>query len=108
MPDQDDLEAFTDLTGFRRDIIATLADLGPSKGIAIKEEIEDLYGESIYHGRLYPNLEDLIDAGLIAKGEIDRRTNEYRLTERGEAALLAYNAWITKHAAAVDVGEVDS
>lgn len=108
MPDQDDLDAFAELTGFRRDIVATLAESGPVKGTAVKEEIEELYGESIHHGRLYPNLEELIDAGLIEKGEIDRRTNEYGLSDRGEAALLAYKSWIEEKAEAVDTEESSS
>ena len=34
-------------------------------GLAIKEEIKDYYEGEIYHGRLYPNLDTLVEKGLV-------------------------------------------
>jgi len=39
--------------------------------------------QEIHHGRLYPNLDTLVEKGLVEKGEKDRRTNVYTLTRRG-------------------------
>jgi len=83
--------AWTDLTGFKRDLLEAIRRLDndgeTTYGLAIKREVERVYGEDIHHGRLYPNLDDLVDAGLIEKGQLDRRTNEYQLTSEAEAML---------------------
>jgi len=53
----------------------------------LKEKLGDYYEGEINHGRLYPNLEELVEMGLIDEGEIDERTNKYTLTEEGEEAI---------------------
>jgi DNA-binding PadR family transcriptional regulator len=86
--------ALADLTAFQRDVCWILEHEGPSYGLAIKRSLEHYYGESIYHGRLYPNLDDLVDDGLVDKCARDKRTNEYALTERGRRALQARLRWV--------------
>jgi len=49
-------------------------------GLAIKEELDAYYEQEINHGRLYPNLDDLVNKGLLEKGELDKRTNVYTVT----------------------------
>lgn len=78
-----------DLTAFQRDILFVVAGNDSPHGLAIKEELDDYYNEEINHGRLYPNLDDLVDMGLLEKGERDRRTNEYEVTDRGEREIVA-------------------
>jgi len=82
---------WTDLTGFKRDCLEAIRRLEndgeTTYGLAIKRELERVYGEEILHGRLYPNLDDLVDAGLVEKGELDKRTNSYELTAEGESML---------------------
>ena len=77
----------TDLTAFQIDVLAVTARLETSieqvYGLAIKRGLEDIHDEEINHGRLYPNLDELTNEGLVEKGEIDARTNSYRVTERG-------------------------
>mgnify|MGYP000515997304 CR=1 FL=1 len=82
-----------DLTGFQRDLLYVIADLDAPKGLAIKDEVESYYGTEINHGRLYPNLDSLVDKGLIEKGKIDDRTNSYSLTGRGEREIEARREW---------------
>ncbi|ELY86150.1 PadR family transcriptional regulator [Natrialba taiwanensis] len=81
---------WADLTAFQRDILAAIARLknsaDPSYGLAIKADLETRYGE-VNHGRLYPNLDDLVDQNLLKKSELDRRTNEYTLTDTAHALL---------------------
>lgn len=78
-----------DLTAFQRDVLFVIAGHDEPHGLAIKQELDDYYTEEINHGRLYPNLDTLVEKGLVEKGEKDRRTNEYRLTDRGQRELVA-------------------
>ncbi len=82
-----------DLTGFQRDLLYVIAGKEEPHGLAIKEELEDYYEKEIHHGRLYPNLDALVDKGLVEKGELDRRTNYYALTQRGHRELEARREW---------------
>ncbi len=82
-----------DLTGFQRDLMYVISGLQSPKGLAIKEELEKVYADEIHHGRLYPNLNTLVEKGLVDKGELDRRTNSYKLTRRGKRELKARRDW---------------
>ena len=82
-----------DLTGFQRDLLYVIAGLDGPKGLAIKEQLDEYYGTEINHGRLYPNLDALVEKGLVEKGRIDDRTNAYTLTQRGERELEARREW---------------
>ncbi|PSQ33104.1 PadR family transcriptional regulator [Halobacteriales archaeon SW_12_69_24] len=72
-----------DLTGFQRDLLYVITGREEPHGLAIKEELEKYYEKEIHHGRLYPNLDTLVEKGLVEKGQRDRRTNFYTLTRRG-------------------------
>ena len=82
-----------DLTAFQRDLLYVAAGLDEPHGLAIKEELEDYYEKEVHHGRLYPNLDTVVEKGLIDKGQLDRRTNVYSLTQRGERELEARREW---------------
>ncbi len=82
-----------DLTGFQRDLLYTIAGLDEPHGLAIKEELEEYYETEVHHGRLYPNLDTLVDKGLVEKGARDRRTNIYRLSARGRREIEARREW---------------
>jgi len=82
-----------DLTGFQRDLLYVIAGLDKPHGLAIKDELENYYEKEIHHGRLYPNLDTLVDKGLVEKGTLDRRTNYYALTGRGRRELEARQEW---------------
>ncbi|SIR72396.1 transcriptional regulator, PadR family [Haladaptatus litoreus] len=82
-----------DLTGFQRDLLYVINGLSEPHGLAIKEELEDYYEKDIHHGRLYPNLDTLVDKGLVEKGQVDRRTNYYTLTRRGQREIEARSEW---------------
>ncbi|MFB6078486.1 MAG: PadR family transcriptional regulator [Halarchaeum sp.] len=86
-----------DLTGFQRDLLYVIAGADEPHGLAIKEELEDYYESEIHHGRLYPNLDTLVDKGLVEKGEKDQRTNYYTLTRRGRRELDARRDWENEH-----------
>jgi len=82
-----------DLTGFQRDLLYVVAGRDDPHGLAIKDELEDYYESEIHHGRLYPNLDTLVEKGLVEKGEKDRRTNSYRVTRRGQREIDARREW---------------
>ena len=52
------------------------------------------------HGRLYPNLDELVEKGLVEKGQKDRRTNVYHLTQRGDRELSARQEWESQYVTA--------
>jgi DNA-binding PadR family transcriptional regulator len=82
-----------DLTGFQRDILYVVAGRDRPKGLAVKDDLDGYYGSEINHGRLYPNLDQLVDKGLLEKGKHDERTNFYALTDRGRRELDARREW---------------
>lgn len=82
-----------DLTGFQRDLLYVISGLEEPYGLAIKEQLEEYYGHEVNHGRLYPNLDSLVEDGLVEKGELDKRTNSYTLTDSGYEALETRQDW---------------
>ena len=86
-----------DLTGFQRDLLYVIAGEDDPHGLHIKDELEQYYEKEIHHGRLYPNLDTLVDKGLVEKGTLDRRTNYYTLTSRGERELEARREWESQY-----------
>ncbi|XVH32196.1 PadR family transcriptional regulator [Haloferacaceae archaeon DSL9] len=82
-----------DLTGFQRDLLYVISGLDKPHGLVVKAEMEDYYEGEIHHGRLYPNLDTLVEKGLVEKGQLDRRTNYYQLTRRGDREIEARQGW---------------
>jgi len=78
-----------ELTGFQRDLLKALLSLEDRvdavSGQDIKQQLQATHHvENINHGRLYPNLDKLVDDGLVDKTSQDDRTNNYRTTSIGE------------------------
>jgi DNA-binding PadR family transcriptional regulator len=86
-----------DLTGFQRDLLFVIAGLEEPHGLALKNELEEYYESEVHHGRLYPNLDTLVEKGLVEKGQIDRRTNSYTLARRGRRELEARREWENRY-----------
>ena len=82
-----------ELTGFQRDLLVVAAGLSAPKGLEIKSEIEEYYESEINHGRLYPNLNTLVDNGFLEKSKKDERTNAYDLTDKGKALIRDRREW---------------
>ena len=82
-----------DLTGFQRDLLYVIAGVDRPSGQDVKEEIEQYYSTEINHGRLYPNLDTVVNKGLVEKGQLDRRTNYYAITDDGEQAIANRREW---------------
>ena len=86
-----------DLTGFQRDLLYIVTGLDDPHGLAVKDELENYYESEIHHGRLYPNLDTLVEKGLVEKGELDKRTNVYTVTRRGQREIDARREWEQKY-----------
>lgn len=82
-----------DLTGFQRDLLYVIAGADQPSGQDIKDEIEQYYSAEINHGRLYPNLDTIVNKELVEKGQLDRRTNYYAITDDGEQAIRDRREW---------------
>ena len=81
-----------DLTGFQRDLLYVIAGADRPSGQQIKESISDDVGD-VNHGRLYPNLDTLVEKGLVNKGQHDRRTNFYQISNAGQEAIQERREW---------------
>ncbi|TKX85008.1 DNA-binding protein [Halorubrum sp. SS5] len=100
--------AWYDLLGFQRDLLLVAAETEGEelpKGLTLKRRLNDRYSGEINHGRLYTNLSDLEDEGLIEMEEIDGRTNAYRATDRARELLAGHRDAID---AALDAGGEDA
>lgn len=82
-----------ELTKFKRDVLTVMAGLENPNGLEIKAELDDYYNTAINHGRLYPNLDSLVEEGFIEKSKQDERTNAYELTEHGNTVLEDRRDW---------------
>ena len=96
-----------DLTAFQQDILFCLrriergeADESQPYGLGIKRELEALREvDVVNHGRLYPNLDELVEIGLIEKSMVDRRTNEYETTRAGRDAIEQHATFVLESVA---------
>ena len=98
-----------ELTAFQWNVILEIAGHYQQKGfypygLAIKRRLKDFYGTEINHGRLYPNLDQLVERGLVEKHERDRRTNEYALTPDAWALICAHRERVADVAPATNGG----
>ncbi|MFC7154016.1 PadR family transcriptional regulator [Halomarina halobia] len=82
-----------ELTGFQRDLLYVIAGEGRPSGQQIKDRIEADTGAEVTHGRLYPNLDTLVNNDYVEKGQIDRRTNYYTLSDKGRDAIQSRRQW---------------
>jgi DNA-binding PadR family transcriptional regulator len=81
-----------ELTGFQRDLLWVIAALDRPSGQEVMAKFSE-YVESINHGRLYPNLDALADRGLVNKGQRNRRTNYYEISDEGLELLEERRQW---------------
>jgi DNA-binding MarR family transcriptional regulator len=93
LDEDDDTVHPTDLSQFQLNILRALGR-GDDYGLGIKRALEDYYGKAVNHGRLYPNLDTLVEEGLVEKSQRDRRTNEYAITDAGEDLLADRVEWL--------------
>lgn len=81
-----------ELTEFQKNIVNVLVG-GDKYGLAIKRELEEYYDGEVSHGRLYPNLDRLVNSNYVEKRPRDERTNEYGLTEEAREEIREEMEW---------------
>ena len=81
------------LSAFQRDILYVVADLDTPYGLEIKRGLEEYYDKDVNSGRVYQNLNTLVDQGCIEKSTIDKRTNAYTLTQKAVIAIKNRHHW---------------
>ncbi len=89
--------AMDDLTGFQRDLLYVIAGADQPSGQEVKDEVETYYSAEINHGRLYPNLDTLVNNELVEKGQLDRRTNYYAITDAGKETIDDRREWESQY-----------
>ena len=82
-----------ELTGFQRDLLYCIAAIEEPYGLEIKRELEEYLSIDVNHGRLYPNLDQLVEEGLLRKEKKDDRTNLYPLTPLAEELFAERREW---------------
>jgi len=86
--------AMGELSGFQRDVLWMLCERGPCNGLAVEQDLEEYYGETVNHSHVYTNLNQLADAGFVDKRPGDGRANEYQLTPFAQTTLERRREWI--------------
>ena len=110
LSDTETVRIGAELIAFQQHILAILAEEA-RYGLAIQRELEAYYGSDVNHGQLSPNLDELVELGLVAKSARDKRTNEYALTEAGHDAIVTQLSWVfsrfvTSHSRAEELHEL--
>lgn len=88
--------SYFDLSGFQRDLLYVISGCDSPSGQAIRRTLER-HVSTVGHGKLYPNLDILVEQSLVEKGEKDKRTNYYRITETGMKLLHQRREWENAH-----------
>jgi DNA-binding PadR family transcriptional regulator len=86
-----------ELTGFQRDLLFVVGGLSAASGKEIKKKLEETQDRKLLAGRIYSNLDTLVENGFVEKGEIDGRTNEYEITDKGVDEIQSRYQWQSRH-----------
>ncbi|WP_254525774.1 PadR family transcriptional regulator [Natrinema caseinilyticum] len=82
------------------DILYVIAGQDEPHGLAIEGEkgkLEEYYLNEIHHEQQYPNLDTVVNKELVEKGQLDRRTNYYAITDEGEQAIKDRREWVSQY-----------
>lgn len=55
----------SELTGFQRDLLFVLSGMETPSGSEIQHEVKEAQDRSVLHGRLYSNLDELVEEGTV-------------------------------------------
>lgn len=91
------MASLCDLTAFQRDLLYVTTGLDDPHGLAIRDELEEYYEKEIHHGRLYPNLDTLVEKGLVEKDDLNAQSNVYTVTQRGQREIEARADWMAQY-----------
>ena len=85
-----------ELTAFQYTLLQAANELVEPSGQDIRHYVNSspFHGSDMNAGRLYPNLETIVEEGLVEKGQHDQRTNSYEITDDGKDALETRAAYL--------------
>jgi len=86
-------EPLEDLTAFQRDLLTVVASIKRPNGQDVQAELAKYYSEKPDSGRLYPNLDELVERGLVEKEDVSRIANAYVISDEGKEALASDLEW---------------
>lgn len=92
-----------ELTGFQRDLLYSIAGADDPHGTELKDRLEEATSMEVNHGRLYPNLDALVEKGLVKKQSKDKRTNLYRLTDLAIELITERRQWEDSQLESIEV-----
>jgi DNA-binding PadR family transcriptional regulator len=96
------MPAIHELRGIQRDLLFIISGLAEPNGQEIRAEMERSLTGDVQQGRIYSNLDDLVEEGFVEKGHQNGRTNCYTLTERGLAVIESRHEWERRYLDAPD------
>jgi len=82
-----------ELSGFQRDILYCIAAADDPHGREIQDRLEETTSMDVNYGRLYPNLDTLVEKGLIKKQSKDGRANLYTLSDLAINIITERRQW---------------
>lgn len=82
-----------ELTGFQRDILYVVLANETPHGIQIKKDLDEYYCDRVTRGRVYANLDTLVESGYLEKRTKTDRSNAYELTEEGFETVIDRRRW---------------
>jgi len=93
-------------SGFQRDLLLGIAAHDHLNerpyGVALQEWLDARYPTTVVRSRVYHNLGELVDMGLIEPMQSPDRKTGYRLTNAGKASLAAHSRFVN----ALDLSEL--
>lgn len=96
------------LTAFHRDVLYAIQMLEKPSGRDIRDALEaDAVYDEVNHGRMYPNLDELVSLGLLRKGMQNKRSNWYALSPCGEAVIEELDSRKTHLQGVIEAAEAE-
>ena len=88
-----------ELTAIQRDLLFVVAGLENASGKGIKRELERTQDRGLLPGRVYSNLDELVEADYVVKVPTGGRENEYCVTDDGHDAIKHRLRWMRRYVA---------
>ena len=85
------------LTALQRDLLYLISGLDNPDTQALRASLEEYYVEDMRQDRLYPNMNTLVEKGLITKKQQGTYQDCYRITRRGRQEIKDHREWEHKH-----------
>lgn len=82
-----------ELRGFQRDVLFVLYGLDEPNGQDVLDEMQSSMSEVVQASRIYSNLDDLQEMGLVHETSGNGRANRYALTDAGVDAVRSRHEW---------------